>query len=912
MNKDYLTALSLGRCLRGTQPEQYEIVKVLGAGAFGITYKAKDRVLGGEVAIKEYFPNEFAVRQHDGVTVSPRTSSDRGNYEWGLSRFLEEAQTLARFKEEPNIVRVISYVEEHGTAYIIMDYVEGESLADYLSRLERQGLRMNEAQLRQLFVPLLDGLRVVHEAEYLHQDIKPANIYIRKGGRPILLDFGGAREALGEHSQSMSRIFTEGYAPYEQFSGNRKVATDLYAVGATLYRCITGAAPVSSLSRGEMILEGELDPLVLLSNLKPQGFSDDLLHLIDALLSFRTKDRPQSVEEVLAKLLPQDLGEGDHAPIIDDKLQSPVDRSEPSDKNECSANKEVDHDRVQQAVAQGSQKGLGVFALFFIVAAIVGYYFYDQSQQQRQTVQQTTIQNSPVASIAQPSPPPKPKPQPQLSPLQQLIKKAEEGDADSQYSLGFKYAEGDGVPRDYSKAFKWYSQAANQGHRYAQNNLGVLYKFGRGVSKDWGKAAEWYRKSAEKGNPVAQVNLGLAFEKGEGVPKNQAEAVKWFRLAADQNDLRGQYNLGWAYVWGDGAAQQLDKGLELLRAAAQRDHSASQVALGRLYLNGHAGVKQNYKEAFKWYKKAADQGSAHGQYSIGYMYEKGRSVKKDRREALEWYKKSEAKGHKEAKRAVERLEKYFADGDSVDANLRAAERGDLKAQLLLAESYRNGRGVKADLNTAEKWYLKAAEQGDLQAQLKLAGFYEHAKRDFNSALLWYKKAVATGDAKAITELGELYYFGTGYGNKNVGRNAQKAYEQFKKAAEMDHGIAQAWLGSMYEKNFTPPKIDKAIAWYKEAIKHPDSHYKIRDAKKNLKSLEETKRLIQLGKGKLTVRSNVNGDKVYINGKSYGSTRLDLELKPGSYNIKVEKNGKGTKEKQIRLSRGDQETVWFYF
>lgn len=310
MSQEYLTALPKGTRLRGTHPGQYELIEVLGVGAFGITYKAHDTVLGGHVAIKEYFPNELAVRRGDGSSVSARTEAERENYQWGLTRFLQEAKTLAKFKHEPNIVRVESFVEDHGTAYIVMDYVDGVSLSDYLTQLETDAKDLSEAQLRQIIIPVLDGLRVVHATGYLHQDIKPANIYIRHDGRPVLLDFGGAREALSEHSRSVSRIFTEGYAPYEQYSGSSKLsaATDLYAVGATLYRCITGRAPEAALQRGEAILDGEKDPLMRLSEVYRGRYSDSMLGVVDDLLLFKASQRPQSVDVVLDKLLEKPKG----------------------------------------------------------------------------------------------------------------------------------------------------------------------------------------------------------------------------------------------------------------------------------------------------------------------------------------------------------------------------------------------------------------------------------------------------------------------------------------------------------------------------------------------------------------------------------------------------------------------------
>ena len=175
----------------GYRLQNYRIEGVLGVGGFGVTYLAVRATLGHQVAIKEYLPNEFAVR--DGTTVHPKSTSDRSDFEWGLTRFLEEAKTLARF-EHRNLVRVRDYFEGNHTAYIVMDYEDGEPL-DRL--LERHGT-LTEAQLKRVLLPIVDGLREVHAAGFLHRDIKPSNVYVRRSDESlVLLDFGAARQALG-------------------------------------------------------------------------------------------------------------------------------------------------------------------------------------------------------------------------------------------------------------------------------------------------------------------------------------------------------------------------------------------------------------------------------------------------------------------------------------------------------------------------------------------------------------------------------------------------------------------------------------------------------------------------------------------------------------------------------------------
>ena len=298
-NTTYYNALPLGSRLPGTQVDQYEVTAILGAGGFGITYKARDHLLDSDVAIKEYLPNDFAVRHRDGATVAPNSSADKENFDWGLERFLEEARTLSKFKQEPNIVRVENFVEANGTAYMVMQYEEGIPLDEYI----KQNGVLNEAQLKALMIPILDSLRTLHSENYYHRDIKPANIYLRKNGVPILLDFGAARQSLSEHSRSVTSILTSGYAPIEQYSerGTLVPATDLYALGATMYRCITGNVPPSAPDRVAAFHNDEADPLRPI-NAKSAGYSQAFIDTVHWMLNPRLKDRPAHVDAVIARL----------------------------------------------------------------------------------------------------------------------------------------------------------------------------------------------------------------------------------------------------------------------------------------------------------------------------------------------------------------------------------------------------------------------------------------------------------------------------------------------------------------------------------------------------------------------------------------------------------------------------------
>lgn len=274
----------------------YEIGEVVGKGGFGITYACRDTNLDHTVAIKEYFPRSFAARDATD-TVRPTGKGSEAQYDWGLRRFLDEARTLAKFRH-PSIVRVSSVFEANGTAYMVMDYERGRSLAEAVEA----GSVSGETSLMAVLLPLLDGLDHVHAAGFIHRDIKPDNILIRDDGSPVLLDFGAARHAVSAENDQLTAVATRGYAPFEQFDGSGDLKqgpwTDIYSLGAVLYEFVSGARPAESLHRATALLEGGRDPLGPLDQAKlPRRYSAELLRAIEHALAFKLADRPRSIAE---------------------------------------------------------------------------------------------------------------------------------------------------------------------------------------------------------------------------------------------------------------------------------------------------------------------------------------------------------------------------------------------------------------------------------------------------------------------------------------------------------------------------------------------------------------------------------------------------------------------------------------
>ena len=277
----------------------YRIESFLGQGGFGVTYIAHDTMLDMQVAIKEYLPERIAERVSD-TTVQVRRESDTHIFRRGLAGFMKEARTLARFKH-PNIVRVMSVFQLNGTAYMVMEYERGHDLKQLLQHREW----VSEGDLKAIIEPVMDGLAEVHRHGFIHRDIKPANILVREDGSPVLLDFGSARLAVGQETETMTAMVTVGFAPLEQYSGlddQQGPWTDIYALGAVLYFAVTGQAPLDSTLRGAAVLNDRVDPLIPLTQLAPEGYSPAFCRAVDWALQFKVSSRPQSLVQWRARL----------------------------------------------------------------------------------------------------------------------------------------------------------------------------------------------------------------------------------------------------------------------------------------------------------------------------------------------------------------------------------------------------------------------------------------------------------------------------------------------------------------------------------------------------------------------------------------------------------------------------------
>lgn len=282
--------LKPGSMLKG----RYIVGRVLGFGGFGVTYIGYDTVLNHKVAIKEYLPGEFATRMPDQQSLTVYSGEREEQFIAGMEKFLDEARRLAKFQSEPGIVHIYDCLEENYTAYIVMEYLEGESLKD---KLDREG-KLSVDEALKILLDVLKALEAVHAVGIIHRDIAPDNIYITKDGIVKVLDFGAARYATSKHSKSLSVIIKPGYAPVEQYRsrGDQGPWTDVYAAAATFYKMVTGETPEDSMERA---VKDTVKPISKYVHI-PKNIETAVMNAMNVKIEDRTKSAKAFADELKA------------------------------------------------------------------------------------------------------------------------------------------------------------------------------------------------------------------------------------------------------------------------------------------------------------------------------------------------------------------------------------------------------------------------------------------------------------------------------------------------------------------------------------------------------------------------------------------------------------------------------------
>ena len=410
--------LKVGTILRGT----YRIDSYLSSGGFGNTYVATNIEFDERVAIKEFFMKGVTQRDENQTTVSVSNAENHNSFLEQKEKFKKEARRLRKLKNE-YIVGVHDLFEENGTAYYVMDYVDGENLAE---RLKRTGQPMSEKEVREILPQVLDALKSVHDAKIWHLDLKPANIMVDKSGHVRLIDFGASKQLnsqKGGATTSTAISYTNGYAPREQMEQNYDKFgpwTDFYALGATLFNLLTNKRPPLPTDIDDDISDDKHLALPFLA-----GVSEDMKKFILQLMHTNRRQRPQNVSELLMVL--------DQSPSIS-KMQ---DNSPADDEETIIASEESGGDYSFEMLLKRAEEG-DADAQYNLGRC------YDNGK---------GVEKDKGKAF-------------------QLYKKAaEQGNIDALFCLGYCYDKGEGIEQDKQEAYKWYKKAAKQGNASARGAL---------------------------------------------------------------------------------------------------------------------------------------------------------------------------------------------------------------------------------------------------------------------------------------------------------------------------------------------------------------------------------------------------------------------------------------------------------
>lgn len=277
----------------GTRVDCYQIKQLVGAGGFSLIYLAEDEDTGDEVIIKEFFPKKLATRVEAGTAVTA-AGQKVGHFNQGKKLFYQEAKVLASLRH-PNIVQVLNFFLANNTAYLVMVYERGKNLGDYI---KKRGGGLSTDFMLTVFVPVLDALSLIHSQSLLHLDIKPNNLHLRTGGHPILLDFGAVHQFATTRQNQSAQVITAGFSPIEQYYSGGYVGpwSDVYAIGASMWTCVSGKAPPPAIERHA---QERMKPAVEeFKNRYPRY----LLECIDWSLEVDPLLRPQNASELLNAL----------------------------------------------------------------------------------------------------------------------------------------------------------------------------------------------------------------------------------------------------------------------------------------------------------------------------------------------------------------------------------------------------------------------------------------------------------------------------------------------------------------------------------------------------------------------------------------------------------------------------------
>ena len=653
---------------------RYRIGRVLGEGGFGITYMGLDENLGRLVAVKEYFPTSFVLRENSvSLGVTCYTSQGQDFYEKGREQFLQEARTMARLDKAREIVRVMDFFSANNTAYLVMEFLEGETLKDLVAR--RGPIPAEE--LLDLMRPVVAAVGTMHQAGILHRDISPDNVMVLKDGGVKLMDFGCARELEG--GRTLTVVLKHGFAPLEQYTGRGQGPwSDAYSLSATLYYCLTGKIPPRAVERS-----GETDELTAPTQLGA-ALTPRQEHALLKALAVRTRDRWQSAEEFYGALYGvKPDGSAWEAPTAEeteagrteyvlrkDGLKPNDDleqrKEEPSSAKSALDSPEEEPSVRRKRIPRYVKAGIGAAACLALIsislAALGGVpsspsLLENGAQQSAQTVDGSEsvdpkdpaedkqaiaslpelpenmtgqepeetggqAEQDPEPTEAQPgqngtasSSAPKQQPSGQASTdsTPTSYPHTPELTAEELFNVGVDAY----IADDYDTAVVRLRQADDKGHPDAADWIsmtGNKYWEDRG---DLDTALSVLNDAYRRGSTRASGDMcAIAYDFYS--EEDFQQALQIYQTAANLGDGGAMYSLYMLYLYGDGVAQSDATAFSWAMKSAQAGDSNGYMAVGACYLEG-TGVEQNRDEARKWFQKGADMGNMSCQYYLDDM-----------------------------------------------------------------------------------------------------------------------------------------------------------------------------------------------------------------------------------------------------------------------------------------------------
>ena len=750
-------ALPLRTVLNG----KYLLGKPLGRGGFGITYIAYEKNLQIRVAIKEFFPWSTVKRDKDNSLMPVSWKEDSEFFETDKKKVLDEARRMAQLMDLPGVVFVRDFFEENNTAYIVMEYLDGMTLSKYLSSPEGS---ISPEWVLKAMKPVLASLAKVHKAGIIHRDISPDNMILTSNNTIKLIDFGAARNYSESRKESLSVILKRGYAPIEQYSsrGNQGPWTDIYALCATMYKMMTGSAPLESTDR---IINDEIKSI--------RGMEISLAPKLEKAvmkgLSINYKDRFSNIYELYTALYGKLTAEVISAKEAYDTARELYDE------------KRYEEATPYLKVAADAANSIAMYMLGDI---------YSSSED---------------ASV-------------NYSKAIKWLKKAiDAGSVSAINKLGDIYRNGNRTFQDYDRALELYNMAANRNNSKAMNNLGDMYRYGYGVTQNYDRAIEWYQKAADANLPEALKNLGDMYRYGQGFPKDNYDALSWYKKAAENGSIEAMICLGDMYYHTDEYRWGL-KAAEWYLQAANCSNTYAMYQLGTIYRSGMDGLESNFNYAMYWLTKAAEAGNIDSMCDLGWIYARDTDIQ-DGKLAMKLFMKAAKNGNSHAMYGIGAM---YHEGLGIPQDVvkgipwykKAADAGREYAMETLGDIYRCGDGVAQDINFAVEWYKKAIDAGSLEAGEKLGDMYYYGKdvpQNYNSAFEFYSKAAAYSEY-AMEKLGDMYRQGNG-----VPQNIQCAVTWYTEAALVNVSAMEKLGDIYYNGEGVLQDYTIALKWYEKAV-----------------------------------------------------------------------------------------------